>query len=455
MPTAVIYCRLSRNRNDGRSASTRRQEDDCRKLCADRGWTVAAVEVDDDRSAYSGKPRPGYAAALAHIEDRTADAIVAWHPDRLHRRPVELEAFIDVLERTGAEVATVQTGDIDLASPAGRLQARMLGTLARYESEHRSERTKSAHEAIAAQGRWSGGKRVYGYRCAPDHPGGLEVVPDEAERIRQWCTAVLGGQSLGALATEANEHGVPTTQGGAWTVPSIRGIITSDRIAGRRTHRRTGTSTAAQWEPIITPEELDAVRSTLRARGGRRNPEGWRDYLLSGGIARCGLCGAALVAQRSSGGSPRYVCPARSRGGCGGISVNADRLEDQIALMVCAAASEVTPEMPQHDDAGTAELEGRLAELAKDYAQGSLTRVEWDAARGVIVAKLDAVQATRRSDPLDQWRHPGALTEAWPGLSVPARRVVTSALVEQVEVRPATKRGPVWDPKRVSVRWKA
>ena len=26
------------------------------------------------------------------------DAVIAWHPDRLHRRPAELEPFIEIIE---------------------------------------------------------------------------------------------------------------------------------------------------------------------------------------------------------------------------------------------------------------------------------------------------------------------------------------------------------------------
>jgi DNA invertase Pin-like site-specific DNA recombinase len=457
MPTAGIYCRLSRHRSTEQSASTQRQERACRQLCEDRGWTVALVEVDDDRSAYSGKPRPGYLRLLDAAAAGEIDALVAWHPDRLHRSPVELEHFIDVVEAADIDVATVQSGRIDLSTPAGRLQARLLGSIARYESEHRSERTRAAHEAIAAQGRWSGGKRVYGYRTDPDSPGGLTVVPAEADQVRDWVTSILHGVPLGQLVDEANTSSVPTVQGGPWTVPTLRGIVTSDRIAGRRRYRPTNTITTAQWEPIITPDELDAVRRTLALRGGSRTPATWRRYLLTGGLARCGICGAALAAQRSSTGAARYVCPTKRNGGCGGVSAVADRLEDTVALMACVAVAELEPTNPPNSSppADTAGLEDRLTDLATRYAAGDITRTEWEAARGVIAAKLDAANRADRTDPLAPWRNPGALTEAWPDLAYASRRLVLDALMESVEVKPATRRGRVWDPDRVQVTWRA
>jgi hypothetical protein len=41
--------------------------------------------------------------------------VVTWHPDRLHRAPRELEDFVDLVEATGATVATVTAGDTDLS----------------------------------------------------------------------------------------------------------------------------------------------------------------------------------------------------------------------------------------------------------------------------------------------------------------------------------------------------
>ena len=78
--------------------------------------------------------------------------IVCWHPDRLHRSPKELEHFIDLLELAHVTVATVTAGDRDFATPDGRFMARLEGTIARRESEHKSERIRSKHRQLAEKG---------------------------------------------------------------------------------------------------------------------------------------------------------------------------------------------------------------------------------------------------------------------------------------------------------------
>jgi DNA invertase Pin-like site-specific DNA recombinase len=94
---AAVYLRQSLDR-DGTGLAIARQRDDCLKLCVERGWEPVEY-VDNDTSASSGKARPAYMRMLADIDAGHLRAVVAWDLDRLHRRPVELEPFIDLADR--------------------------------------------------------------------------------------------------------------------------------------------------------------------------------------------------------------------------------------------------------------------------------------------------------------------------------------------------------------------
>jgi hypothetical protein len=65
--TAAVYARISEDR-DGTGLGVARQEKDCIALASRRGWHVARVYVDNDISAYSGKPRPQYRQMLDDIK---------------------------------------------------------------------------------------------------------------------------------------------------------------------------------------------------------------------------------------------------------------------------------------------------------------------------------------------------------------------------------------------------
>ena len=64
-----------------------RQVQDCRALAERRGWHVVDSYIDDDVSAYKGKPRPEYRRMLDDMRAGAVDAVVVWHLDRLHRYP--------------------------------------------------------------------------------------------------------------------------------------------------------------------------------------------------------------------------------------------------------------------------------------------------------------------------------------------------------------------------------
>jgi site-specific DNA recombinase len=65
----------------------------------------------------------------------------------------DIERLIEVAEAHGIAIKTVQAGELDLATSAGRMVARILGSVARQESEHKSERQRLANKQHAEAGR--------------------------------------------------------------------------------------------------------------------------------------------------------------------------------------------------------------------------------------------------------------------------------------------------------------
>ena len=131
---AAIYARISSGQ-DGTTLGVQRQLEDCRKLAAELGWPVADEYIDNDVSAYSGKRRPEYERMLRDLADGMRDAVLSYHVDRLTRRPIELEQFLDVL--TAAKVRHIRfvaDGDLDIGNGDGLIVLRILLTVAANES---------------------------------------------------------------------------------------------------------------------------------------------------------------------------------------------------------------------------------------------------------------------------------------------------------------------------------
>lgn len=472
---AAIYTRISRDRT-GTGAGVERQLRECRELAERRDWTVVDVYEDDDRSAYSGKPRPAYRRLLEDLKAGTIDGVVAWHQDRLQRSPRELEDFVDVVESAGATVATVQSGDVDLSTPDGRMTARVVGAMARRESEHRAARLRSKHRELAAAGGWQGGPRPYGWIPAEERDDvDLEVVAAEAEVIRSAADRVLAGESLYAIARDLNAAGVPTVRESQWRTPSLRSVLTTPKVAGLREHRGEIVG-PGRWEPILDEHTWRRVRAALEDPARSRTGRPARTHLLTGGVALCAECGAPLHAARRARKSPDepgvrlYKCLAGPNwDGCGGVQIVADRLEELVveAIYVRLDSSELARAIDMVAATGTGDdVEAELADvlerldvLAEEFGNGRLDARQWKKARGPLEARRGALEERRaRSTGTEALAgfvgREGALRQAWEGLSLDQRRTIVREVIGSVTVSATKKRGPVFDPSRVDVEWR-
>jgi site-specific DNA recombinase len=460
---AAIYVRISSDR-EGAGLGVQRQEDDCRALAKQLGWPVAQVHVDNDISASNGRERPGYQQLLKGIQDGAVDAVIAWHPDRLHRRPTELEGFIEQCDRHDVAVQTVRAGTMDLGTPSGRMVARMLGSAARYEVENASARIRRKARELAEAGKLGGG----GTRPTGFEADRLTVRPDEAELIREAAGRLLAGDSLRGVCRDWNERGIRTSTGGPWVQSVLRRLMMSGRVAGWREHH--GQLVAkAEWPAIIDRETLDRLRRLFSDPGRNVRAARPRRYLLAGGLLRCHQCGHGLVARPRADKVRRYVCASGpGHNGCGRTFVLSEPVEELVEEMALTAldspALDAAVAARQHQTAEAVDLErlqadeAALEQLAKDhYVNHLIGRSEYLAARDALATRVEhakshlaSLNGTTALAGLN-----GSARSAWPDLSFDRRRAVINTLMNSVTVGPGRRGFNQFDPTRVSVQWRA
>jgi DNA invertase Pin-like site-specific DNA recombinase len=99
--------------------------------------------------------RPELAQALKAL--RSGDTLVVWRLDRLGRSLSHLVGTVNDLAKRQVGFESV-TEKIDTGSAVGELVFNMFATLAQFERQLNSERTKSALDALRARGRKGGRK---------------------------------------------------------------------------------------------------------------------------------------------------------------------------------------------------------------------------------------------------------------------------------------------------------
>jgi site-specific DNA recombinase len=463
---AVVYTRMSKDRA-GAGLGVDRQRQDCADLAEHLGWHIVAHHSDNDLSAYSGKPRPGYRALLADLEQGRADAVIVWHTDRLHRRPVELEQYIDVCDPRGVITQTVKAGPLDLATPSGRMVARMLGSAGRYEVEHMIERQQAAKLQAATSGRWKGGRRPFGYEA-----DGVTIRESEASEVRKATDELLAGMSLHAIARGWNARGVTTSTGGPWKPTEVRKLLARPRNAGLMEHRGEVIG-AAQW-PAIVDEPLWQAARAMVYDDSRRTTTGNARRWLGGGLYLCGVCEAPLRATTAGTGGrgPGFAAAYRCEQGahvvrrCEALDafvegVAVERLSRNDAVELGRAAVTV--------DAASVHVErlavkARLDELVDLFAAGQITGQQMERGSTTLranLADLDGkLAAAAGTSALDGIAGPDA-AGIWPTLDLSRRRAIVDTLMVVTVHRAPKGRPPGWragesyfDPRAVDIEWR-
>ena len=148
MKETAVYVRVSTTQQDMAS-----QLPDLEK------WTAAhdgPVTWFQDKFTGKTMERPGMNRMMDALNAGKLERIVVWRLDRLGRTAKGLCALFDDLRERKVDLVSLRDG-FSLNSPAGRLHARILASVAEYETEVRAERVRAGQAAARAKGkRWGG-----------------------------------------------------------------------------------------------------------------------------------------------------------------------------------------------------------------------------------------------------------------------------------------------------------
>jgi DNA invertase Pin-like site-specific DNA recombinase len=179
MPHIAIYLRVSSRKQDHRS-----QKPDLER------WAAAqALSVVWYKDTFTGKTmdRPGWQKLQAAIERGEVATVACWRLDRLGRTARGLTALFADLQQRGINLVSLREG-IDLSTPAGRMLANMLASVAQFETECRAERVLAGQAAARDRGVTWGG-RTEGTRT--------KAVAEKADAI---CKLAKAGESVAAIS---------------------------------------------------------------------------------------------------------------------------------------------------------------------------------------------------------------------------------------------------------------
>lgn len=326
MKHAVIYCRVSSDKQATEGHGLTSQESSCRKYAAENGFEVLRVFRDDYTGGGDFWRRPGLQALLAFLEDQDEKTAVIF--DDLKRFARDTRFHLQLRQELSARNAFPRCPNFRFdETPEGEFVETVIAATAELERKQNRRQVISRMKARLEAGHWVFSPPL-GYRFETIR-GERRVVPDPA--TADCVRDALVDFSTGKLATQSQVVDYLRSSGCAkrsgLSKQAIRRFLGNEFYAGWCICQKWEIRSRGVHKALITEEQHRHILERLRppARIPLRT-EVREDFPLRG-FVHCQSCGRQLTAGWTQGRNERYpYYRCQNRGCIGGVAKR--RLED-------------------------------------------------------------------------------------------------------------------------------
>lgn len=333
MKRAVIYARLSDDRDDPDAKSVESQIAACRERAAELGAAVVGVYRDD---GFSGRTaaRPGFRTAINRAcGDDEVDYFICWSSARFGRNRVDCVVYKNELESAGVRLVYASSS-IDRGTDEGWMFDSIQELFDESYSRTISRDTKRSMMKGASDGFFMGGRVPFGYEAVKvEGTTRRKLVPHPTEAatlrmIFQWAAEGTGAY---LIALKLNEQGIAMRHGARWRKGSVLHMLKSEVYMGDVIYNRFNRVTRkprpeSDWvrvkahEPLVSAEVFSAVQQGLGARAPREDKQASNSHHIFTGLLRCGLCNNSLQIATGTGRGGKVYSYYACRGDLQGCS---------------------------------------------------------------------------------------------------------------------------------------
>jgi DNA invertase Pin-like site-specific DNA recombinase len=221
--TAIIYCRVSTQKQASKGISLDMQLARCTEYAANHGLNVLDIIIDAGISAKDVEHRPGMRRIIDMAKNRTVAHILSFKLDRLFRNTQDTLNAMEMFTRYGVKVHLVsECRIVQTESADDEFMLGIHAATSTLERKRIGERTRAALARKRELGEFTGGRAPYGYRYAN---GGFVVDATEQDIIRKMRTFRNHGYSLRKVAVCLKQDGITNRSGGMFHPNQIQKLL--------------------------------------------------------------------------------------------------------------------------------------------------------------------------------------------------------------------------------------
>ena len=310
-------------------------------------WELVGIYADE---AITGtkESRPEFQRLLTDCRDKKIDMVIAKSITRLARNTVTLLETARELKSLDIDIF-FEKENIHTLSTDGELMLTLLASFAQEESRSASENVKWRIRKKFESGIPTGSS-LLGYQFKD---GTLQVVPEEAEIVRQIFSDFLSGMGRVAIARKLNRMGLTTKEGNLWGINSLYYILRNEKYTGNLLLQKTYSLdhiskknvinrgelpmyfVENSHEAIIDKDTFDKVQQELDRRAEKYyHPDTEQTSHLLTGLIHCGLCGKRyrrrIIHANSKYKKAVWICPTFDN--CGKAVCPSQQIPESILL---------------------------------------------------------------------------------------------------------------------------
>ena len=291
-----LYCRRSTD-EEKQALSIDSQKDELERRFVD----LEIVEVlTEDASAFKPYNRPIFQKMLERISNGEADGIIAWHPDRISRNPLDGAQVIHSLDQGIIK-------DLKFASytfentPEGKMFLGFTLNQSKYFSDKLGKDVMRGLEKKCRMGHYPA-KAWLGYRNVRTEEKGSRYIEEDEVRFplvrKMWDMLLTGAYTVPDIHKKAvEEWGLTMSATRKHPVrppclATVYAIFTSIFYTGH--FEWNGKRYKGSYKPMITLAEFDKAQQILGRRGKYRTVT--HSFAFTG-FMHCGDCDSMITAE--------------------------------------------------------------------------------------------------------------------------------------------------------------
>jgi len=380
-----LYARKSTDEPDRQMLSIEAQVTELREFARKERLTIVEEFTESMTARKPG--RPIFNAMMDRVTKGEVDALLAWHPDRLGRNPLDGGRLIHALDSDALSTLKFPTFWFE-NTPQGRFMLAVSFGQAKLYVDDLSVNIRRGIRQKLRRGEFPG-KPPVGYTNEP-RLRTIVIDEDKAPLVRRMFEDFATGSfSVKALRDRITAWGLLSNHGQRPALSKLYKTLANPFYIGL--FRYNGELHDGSHEPLISQELFDQVQAILRRRSvpKSRRPEPFHFM----GEIHCGECGCAITAERQK--TYTYYRCTRKKGPCSMRFSREEAIENQLrqctelvslpdgwSERLLAQVAEWKSEAESTSSAAVADATARLSEV-----DGKLSRLTDLVADGVITAE--------------------------------------------------------------------